>query len=215
LKILKAAGLDLDLPPLSLRQTVWRGLEVSLSRLGLGFEIVCDSDTALIVWDRLMAAGGGFALMPAGQAALDILEIESGMVRPDRDYTPSREGFATDPSPQSLGLCGLIDQAHLFNGRAGYLAAGPAMALCGMQFDGETPVPHAPLVAGDVRAGRTLGSCYSPALRRAIALAVLSEPWPGGPMSAIMPAGKVASRPVGLPFLPVPAPATEMAGAGV
>ena len=214
-KILKAAGLDADLPPLSFRQMVWRGLEVSLSRLSLGFAIVCDPDCALIVWDRLMAAGRGFALMPAGQAALDILEIESGVLRPGRDYTPCREGFETAPSPQSLGLCGLIDRAHLFNGRAGYLAAGPDAALCGVLFDGEAPAPNTLLTAGDAVVGSTLASCFSPVLRRAIALAVLAEPWPGGPLHAIMATGKVVGRPVGLPFLPIPAPATETAGVGV
>jgi aminomethyltransferase len=209
-KILKAAGLVDNLPPLSFRTTVWRGLNVSLLRAGLGFEIGCSTDDALIVWDRLRAAGRSYALLPAGQAALDILETESGVLRPVRDYAPACEGFAAMPTPQSLGLSALVDRAHLFNGRAGVLAAGPDMRLAGILLDGDTPRPGAPLLNGSEPAGRTLASRFSPALRQTIAFAVVPETMPDG----LLTAGGSAGRLIGLPFLPIPA-ATETAGPSV
>ena len=112
----------------------WRGLDITLCRLGLGYELWCDADSALIVWDRLMAAGRSFALLPAGQAALDVLEGESGVLRPGRDFTPSRDGFGVFPRPQDLGLCSLVDRAHIFNGKAGFLAAGRDTVLSGLLF---------------------------------------------------------------------------------
>jgi hypothetical protein len=47
-----------------------------------------------------------------------------------------------------------------------------------------------------------LGSLYSPALRRAVALAVLDAGAPGTALTA----GGVACRTTALPFLPIPAP---------
>jgi aminomethyltransferase len=208
--VLNAAGLPADLGPLSRRSVDWRGLPVSLARLGLGVTIGCNADDAPVVWDRLFAAGRAFALLPAGQAALDCLETECGLVRPSRDYTPAREGFVAMPTPQSLGLMGLVDRAHLFNGRAGVLAAGPGTTLTGLLVDGEPLRPGTTVFCGSETVGCTLGSRFSPAMQQTIAVAVLPDPVPEGPFTA----GGSVCRPVGLPFLPSPA-ATETVGSAV
>jgi aminomethyltransferase len=209
-KILAAAGLDGDLPPQRLRPFTWHGLEIWLARQGLGFVVGCRADDALIVWDRLAAAGRPFALLAAGQAALDILEIESGFVRPGRDYRPAREGFADTPTPQGLGLSALVDRAHLFNGRTGVLAAGPDTRLMGLLYDGDEVPGDTELRKGSEIIGRTLGGCFSPALQQAIGFAVLPDPVPEGPFSV---AGR-SCRAIGLPLLPIPA-ATETCGPSV
>lgn len=209
-EILKAAGLDADLPPHSFRQTAWRGLELSLARLGLGYEVVCSADDALIVWDRLDAAGRDYSLLPAGLAALDILETESGILRPGRDYSPARDDFAAAPSPQSLGLSALVDRAHLFNGRPGCLAAGPDTVLAGVLLDSDVPCPDTPLFSAAQPVGRALGSRFSPALRQAIAFAVLPENLPEDALTA----GGTPGRRIDLPFLPIPV-ATETGSGSV
>jgi aminomethyltransferase len=203
-KVLMAAGLEADLGPLTLRKYFWRGLEVTLSRFGEGFELWCAPDDALIVWDRIVKAGQAFALCPAGLRALDILDLENGIVQPGSDFAPARDGFAPEPSPQSLGLCGLVDRDHVFNGRAGYLSAGREKVLAGILFDSETPAPRTVLTRGGLAAGRTLGSLVSPALRRALALAVL-DPDAAAPGTALT-AGGATCRTCALPFLPIPAP---------
>jgi aminomethyltransferase len=212
-KIMSAAGMDANLPPMTFGRLVWRGLAVTLSRVGLGYELWCDPDSALIVWDRLMAAGRAYALRPAGQAALDTLEFESGVMRPGRDYQPARDGFTPGPSPQSLGLSSLVDRAHIFNGRAGVLGAGADTSLAGVLLDSDSPMPNATLTHRGLVVGRTLNSRFSPAMRCAVAFAILDGPWPANDLTA----GTTPCRPVALPFLPIPAPigATEIAPAAV
>jgi aminomethyltransferase len=203
-KVLAAGGLEADLEPLALRKFFWRGLEVTLSRLGDGYELWCAPDDALIVWDRIVKAGRPFALCPAGQRALDIIDLESGIAQPGRDFAPVLDGFSPEPSPQSVGLGGLVDCDHGFNGRAGYLAASAEKILCGILFDSETPAPRTVLTRGGLAVGRTLDSLVSPALRRAIALAVLDAD-AAAPGTALT-AGVAACRTTALPFLPIPAP---------
>jgi aminomethyltransferase len=206
-KILGAAGLPFDLPPNSFCSASWRGLDVWLARLGLGFTIGCAADDGLVVWDRLALAGRPFALVPAGQGALDILDTEAGILRSGRDFTAVREGFAATPVPQTLGLSALVDRSHLFNGRAGVLAGGPDRMLTGLIVKGDLPPPGTALLKGAEPVGLTLGGCFSPALQQTIAFAALPDPLPEGPFTA----GGVRCRVVDLPFLPVPA-ATESGG---
>jgi aminomethyltransferase len=203
-KLLAVSGFDPDLPAMALRRVFWRGLDVMLSRLGQGYEVWCGSDDALIVWDRLVAAGKSTALLPVGIGAMDLLDLESGIVRAGRDFSLAREGLACDPAPPSLGLSGLVDSTHDFNGRAGFFAAGPAKTLTGVMFEDETVVPRTILTSQGRAVGRTLSSLYSPALGRALALALL-EPVAALPGTALM-AGTSACRVAALPFLPLPPP---------
>ncbi len=196
-QVMAAAGLDASLEALSLKKMFWRGLDVAVSRLGEhgGYEIWCAADDAHIVWDRIAHAGRPFAIRPVGLDAMDILDLEAGVPRPGRDYAPARDGFAAAPSPVELGLEPLVDADHAFNGRAAYRALPRTRTRVGVDL-GETPAPHAPLARGGTVVGSTLGSAYSPALRRAIALATVdtAAATPG----TMLDRGRVAA----LPFLP-------------
>jgi aminomethyltransferase len=203
-KILETAGLNADLAPHALRKYFWKGLEVALSRLGGGYEVWCSPDDALIVWDRLVAAGDRFALCPAGQTAMDIFAIESGILRPGHDFEPARDGFSPEPSVRSLGLLDRVEQNHDFNGRAGSLAAGADKILVGILVESDIPAPHMAVARNGRCVGRTLGSLFSPALGRAIALAALDvdTSMPGTVLQIAGFTGLCAA----LPFLPNPAP---------
>jgi aminomethyltransferase len=205
-KVLEAAQLDGALDPLSFRKLFWRGLDVTLSRFGEhgGYEIACKADDAALVWDRLAKAGAAHALKPAGVQAMDILDLEAGVPRPGRDYEPASGGFDAQPAPVELGLESLIDDDHTgFNGRFAFLAAPRGRTRVGIEFDGETPAPHTALKQG----GRTLHSLYSPALQRAIALAVVDTAL-AKPGTALTLADGTSARVCELPFLQSPA-ATE------
>jgi aminomethyltransferase len=215
---LATAGLMADIGPLSFRRSSWRGIDVTLSCWGEqgGFEIWCEPDDGVLVWDRLMEAGERFGIAPAGALALDVLDLEAGIARPDLDYTPARDGDAAHPTPRLLGLESLIDVRHAgFNGRAGFLAArgGETRTLVGIEIHSETPAPFAPLLRNGVIAGHSLRSVYSPALRRAIALAFVdaTASAPGTMLSLTLPPSFASptlkpaiARVSGLPFLASP-----------
>jgi aminomethyltransferase len=203
--VVAAAGLDAALEPLNFRKLFWRGLDVTLTRLGEhgGFELWCNSDDGSLVWDRIAKAGADFALKPAGLDAMDILDLEAGVPRPERDYEPARDGFATAPSPFELGLGSFVDEDRgCFNGAAALRNAVRSKTCVGIEFDGETPAQHAPLRRNGQLVGQTRTSLHSPALRRAIALASVDKATaePGQMLSCRDQVVRVCS----LPFLPVP-----------
>lgn len=214
--VLQEAGLDAALDPLCLRKSFWRGLDVTVSRFGEhgGYEIWCGADDGVLLWDRLMRAGSAFGLQPAGALAMDILDLEAGVARPERDYRPARDGFAAQPTPKSLGLEKLIETTHqAFNGRTAFLASRETRTLIGLEIDSERPAPHTPIMRNGQKIGHTLSSHYSPALRRAIALAIVEEAAavPGTELSLTLSPtmdapefGSAIARVIKLPFLPVP-----------
>jgi aminomethyltransferase len=214
--VLTAAGLDASLEPLAFGKVFWRGLDITLSRWGEhgGYEIWCNADDAVIVWDRVAKAGEAFGLCAAGIAATDVLDMEAGVARPLRDYPPATDGTTGDPSPKSLHLEKLIDPEHVhFNGRAAYLAAAPRDRLVGIALDSETPSPDTVLYNAGKAVGRMLTSLHSPALRRAIGWARVdvasSEPGTRLSILAGADAAPVTAHVSDLPFLPPPAPIAE------
>ena len=209
-RLLDAAGLESGLEPLKVRKIFWRGLDVTLTRFGEhnGFELWCKADDAPIVWNRIVKAGSAFAAKPAGLNAMDIADLEAGVPRPGRDYRPARTGFATLPSPFELGLEALVDNDHkTFNGRAALLSMPRARTRVGIELDAEIPAADQPLMRGGERVGMTMSSRYSPALQRAIALAVVDLP-ASAPGTVLTVSGRSA-RVAALPFLPVPDPIGE------
>jgi aminomethyltransferase len=187
------------------RKVFWRGLDVTLSRFGEhgGYELWCKAEDGSIVWDRIANAGAVFAIKPAGLDAMDILDLEAGVPRPERDYEPARDGFGAEPPPFDLGLESLIDDDHkLFNGRAALQGIQKTKTRVGLEFDSEIPVPHTPLLRGAETAGMTWSSLYSPSLRGAIALAQVNLD-ASAPGAELMCGGQTA-RVCALPFLAVP-----------
>ncbi len=206
-KVIAAAGLDGALDGLKFRKLFWGGLDVTLSRFGEhgGYEVWCKADDAALVWDRILGAGAPFALKPAGLNAMDVLDLEAGIVRPGRDYEPAEGGFVTTPSPIELGLESLVDVDHaIFNGRRAYLQAPRVQTRVGIELDGEAPVPHTPLLRDGRIVGHTLGSLYSPALRRAIALAVVDLDVAELGTQLMLNSNAATARVCALPFLPIP-----------
>ena len=187
--ILAAAGLS---APAEWRAgiAVWHGLDLTLLKAGLGTQIWCKSGDAETLWDILIQQGQNFGLVPAGLAALDLLEME----------TTSSD-------------TGLVDETHTgFNGRAGFLKAQAKQTkiVIGIDIDSDTPAPHVQLFQKGALAGRVLSSLYSPALRRAIALAEVDKKAavPGTEFTLSLPPDahhpeprRVTARAVSLPFL--------------
>jgi aminomethyltransferase len=165
------------------------GHALMISRTGftgdLGYELWMAPDSALPVWDALMAAGGTRGIRAIGSQALNIARIEAGFVLPNMDFVSAESTLRTgrDRSPLELGLAWLVDfkKGH-FTGRRALLREqqrGLARQLVGLDIEGNKPAHNSLLYAGK-RDNREVGSItsaiWSPTCKRNIALAMLEAP---------------------------------------
>ncbi len=176
------------------------GVPVTISRTGytgdLGYELWCDARDAVTIWDTLMTAGAAYGITPTGILALDIARVEAGLIMLDVDYTSAH--VATIPeqksSPFELNLGWAVDlkKAARFVGRKALAAektAGSAWQMVGLEIEwpnlerlfweeGLPPrIPNTtvrasiPLSSLGRQVGYASSSCWSPLLKKYIALA--------------------------------------------
>ncbi|HEU4725244.1 MAG TPA: aminomethyltransferase family protein [Candidatus Eisenbacteria bacterium] len=185
--------------------TTIRDIPVGLSRTGytgdLGYEIWVDAARAVELWDALMAAGKPYGLTPAGVWALDIARIEAGLIMMDVDYFSSHHALTEQrkSSPYEINLGWAVSPGKgPFNGRralAEERARGASWAFMGLEiewdtferlFTAEGLPPQIPNVAWRTSvpvydAGRQVGyatsGCWSPLLKKSLALAHLRAPY--------------------------------------
>ncbi|MEO1469830.1 MAG: DUF1989 domain-containing protein [Pseudomonadota bacterium] len=134
----------------------------------LGYEIFCDQNDALEIWDGLMAAGTRHALVPMGGQALEMLRIEAGLMMAGREFGPDCDAL-------EAGLGFAVDfRKAAFIGRAALArnAAAPRRKLVGLRFGGaEHPVHGDGVFVGRERVGTVTSASFSPELGHAIAMA--------------------------------------------
>ena len=176
------------------------GVAVDVSRTGytgdLGYELWIPTESAVAVWDALVAAGPAYGLRPAGMLALDVVRLEAGLVMLEVDYTSARHAMNPEQnySPGEIGLGRLVDfRKGDFVGRLALereaKAGGPPRRLVGLQLDwydieglydaqglppAISPVVNrsrVPVFDGDRQIGRATSHGWSPILKQAIALA--------------------------------------------
>ncbi len=180
------------------------GAPVTISRTGytgdLGYEIWVGAGDAVAVWDAVMAAGHGYGILPAGIYALDLARIEAGLVMLDVDYYSSHRALIEDQksTPFELGLDWTVSlDKGPYNGRRALRseqARGPAWRFVGIEVDWESMEalyaarhlpPSLPAVAWRTSApiyrdGEQIGyassGCWSPLLKKYLALAHLRAP---------------------------------------
>jgi aminomethyltransferase len=182
-----------------------RGATVTISRTGytgdLGYEVWVDAARALPVWDGLIAAGRDYGITPAGLLALDLVRNEAGLLLIDVDYISAHhaliESQTSTPYELSLGWTVALDKER-FNGRDALVAEaarGPAWRFMGIEVDwdalerlyADVGLPprlpttawraSVPLYVGGVQVGYATSGCWSPLLKRYIALAHLEGPY--------------------------------------
>lgn len=178
-----------------------RDLPVTISRTGytgdLGYEIWVEARHAEAVWDALMEAGAPYGLTPAGMLALDLARIEAGLLLIEVDYFSAFKVLieARKSSPLELGLGWTVNfEKEHFSGRRALLAEkqrGPAWQFVGLEIEwgsleqayaeaGLTPqLPttawrtSAPVYSAGAQIGYATSGCWSPILKKYIALAHL------------------------------------------
>jgi aminomethyltransferase len=195
-----------------LAETTVDRIPVAISRTGytgdLGYEIWVEADDALALWDALMAAGTPYGLTPAGVWALDLARIEAGLIMLDVDYHSAHHALIDEQksSPFEINLGWAVSPAKgPFNGRralAAERARGPRWSFVGLEIDwvsferlfaAHRLPPHVPNVAWRTSApvyrdgaqvGYASSGCWSPLLKKSLALAHLKTPHfePGTPV---------------------------------
>lgn len=198
------AGLDLgNLKYYRLAPARAGEIPLQVSRTGytgdLGYELWVPPGQAAVCWDRVVAAGQDFGLLPVGMVALDIARIEAGLLLIEVDYKSSRQARipAHRSTPYELGLGWAVDlEKPGFAGQQALIREGqrgPRWKLAGLEVDwlalerlfARAGLP--PQVAGRAsrsavpvyRDGRQVGQAtshtFSPILKKYIALASLKS----------------------------------------
>lgn len=180
------------------------GIPVDISRTGytgdLGYELWIPAADAVKVWDRLIEAGFDYGIAPAGIFALDLVRIEAGLLMADVDYHSSHRALIEDQksSPYELSLDWTVNlDKGPFNGRQALIAErqrGPAWRFVGIEVDWESleglyafhGLPPAlpsvawrtstPIYRNDTQIGYASSGCWSPLLKKYLALAHIKAP---------------------------------------
>ena len=187
-----------------LLHTTLRDVPVTISRTGytgdLGYELWVEADRALALWDALIDAGTPYGITPAGVWALDLARIEAGLVMLDVDYVSSHHALIDDQksSPLEINLGWAVSaEKGPYNGRRALRAEkarGPAWGFVGVEVDwtslerlyAERGLPpqlptvawrgSAPIYADGKQVGYATSGCWSPLLKKYLALAHLRAP---------------------------------------
>jgi len=182
-EILRRAGFAIDaLKPFRMAEFAFGTGCLMISRTGftgdLGYELWTTPDLALPLWDALFAAGALHGLRPIGSHALNIARLEAGFVITGFDFTPADVCVREDRlrSPLELGLGWLIDwDKGQFTGKAALRRqrdAGTTWSFVGLEIDGNISAEGAILYRNRKHeVGVITGACWSPSLKKNIALA--------------------------------------------
>ncbi|HEV8496168.1 MAG TPA: aminomethyltransferase family protein [Gemmatimonadaceae bacterium] len=184
--------------------TTIRDIPVTISRTGytgdLGYELWVDAHRAIPLWDALIEAGTPYGITPAGIWALDLARIEAGLVMLDVDYFSAHRAVIEDQksSPFEINLAWTVSaDKGPHNGRIALRAErarGAAWGFVGLDVDWESLEtiyaarglpPQLPTVAWRTSApvykeGKQIGyatsGCWSPLLKKYLALAHVTAP---------------------------------------
>ena len=174
------------------------GIPASVSRTGytgdLGYEIWVEAERAIPLWDALVEAGRSYGIVPTGLMALDMARIEAGLLLVTVDYVPTHQALLENQksTPLELGLAWTVDLGkENFVGRAALVRqakTGPEWRLRGLEIDwvsleqayGSVGLPpmvpssawrtSVPVYRGDSQVGYATSGCWSPLLKKYIAL---------------------------------------------
>jgi aminomethyltransferase len=185
-------------------RTTVRDITVTISRTGytgdLGYEIWVAAGQALRLWDALIEAGRPFGITPAGVWALDLARIEAGLIMLDVDYHSAHHALieSRKSSPFEINLGWAVSASKgPFNGRRPLAAErlrGAAWGFVGLEIDWNSferlfaaqRLPpqisnvawrtSVPVYAAGSQAGYATSGCWSPILKKPLALAHLEKP---------------------------------------
>jgi len=179
------------------------GVPVTVSRTGytgdLGFELWVDARNAERLWDALITVGSRYGIVPAGIWALDLARIEAGLLMNEVDYVSARhaliEGQKSSPFELNLGWTVSKTKGPFVGKRnlEAERARGPGWQFVGLEVDwdsleslySEVGLPpklptvawrtSVPVYVDGQQVGYATSGCWSPLLKKYIALAHLES----------------------------------------
>ncbi len=187
------------------RKTTVGGVPAWVQRTGytgdLGYEIFCENEHALALYDAITAAGAPHGMVPMGLDALDVARIEAGFVLQGIDYITAKSCLidALKSTPDDAGLGWTVDlDREPFIGSDAIRAErerGPVWDLVGLEIDWEALdvlyaeegiPPHlapeacrlsVPVYDGEgTQVGQATSTTWSPTCKRYLALAQVRRP---------------------------------------
>lgn len=192
LRFFRATGVRLGETPATVTRTGYTG--------DLGYEIWVANDRAEALWDLLLAAGAPHGLVPCGLLAMDVARIEAGLLLIDVDYVSARRALIEPQksSPFELGLGWTVarEKAPYVGQRAleAERERGSSWAFRGLAVDWDSleelfadvglppQLPttawrtSTPVYANGRQVGYATSGCWSPLLKKYLALAHLESP---------------------------------------
>lgn len=202
--VLKGVDLD-DLKYYRLAEGQLDDVPLTISRTGytgdLGYEVWVAPQCAGRLWERLMHAGAGYGILPAGMVALDIARIEAGLLLIEVDYKSSRKALieAQKSNPFEIGLGWTVDfKKEDFVGRRALEEvnrSGPKWRLVGLEVEwqsletlyaaadlaaqvaGRASRLAVPVYKGGRQIGQATSHTFSPILKQYIAIATVESPY--------------------------------------
>jgi aminomethyltransferase len=177
-QVLAAVGLPHGHSYMSFAEADFQGAGVVVCRTGYtgerGYELVCENEAAVSLWDALLAAGEPFGMLPCGLGARDTLRTEMG-------YPLHGQDISLDVTPVQARLGWAVGwNKDTFWGKEPLLAEkerGPARVLRGLVAVGRgIPRPGMRvLLVGDVPLGQVTSGTFSPTLRKGVGLALVAS----------------------------------------
>ncbi|SDS14492.1 glycine cleavage system aminomethyltransferase GcvT [Microlunatus soli] len=173
---LQSAGLPVGHEYMSFEIADADGTPITVCRTGYtgerGYELVCPSEVAGAVWDKIMTAGELYGIQPAGLGARDTLRTEMGYPLHGQDISPE-----ITPVQARLGWAVGWKKETFFGADAlrAEKAAGPARTLRGLKAAGRG-IPRAHMTVQDsdgTPIGEVTSGTFSPTLKTGIALALV------------------------------------------
>jgi aminomethyltransferase len=152
------------------------GRQVMISRTGYtgedGFEIYCNPDDAVVLWEKIMEAGQPYGLQPAGLGCRDTLRFEATLPLYGHELSP-----AITPLEAGLSKFISLDKGE-FNGREALVQqqqTGVTRKLVGFELTGRgIPRAEYPVVCEGRQIGVVTTGSYAPTLDKNMGLALVS-----------------------------------------
>ncbi len=189
-----------------IRPTTIGGVPVWVSRTGytgdLGYEIFCENQHALALWDAITVAGEPHGMIPIGLNALDVARIEAGFVLQGVDYISAKncvvDVLKSTPDDAGLGWTVDLDRSAFIGQEAirKERSRGPVWDLVGLEISWEgieelyaeydlPPhlAPEACRLSVPVyeregeQVGQITSTTWSPTVKRYLALAQVRRPY--------------------------------------